>query len=76
VIEALSPKKDLEDLQADLRAIQDLMRRHRLVEKLVDRQEMPKPGARPGGGRPPRLSSATTSYERQSSTNGASSSAA
>src|SRR5258706_125910 len=40
--ETLSPKKELEDLQADLREVQDLLRRHRLVERLVERQEMPK----------------------------------
>src|SRR3977135_502795 len=42
MIETLSPKKELEDLQADLREVQDLLRRHRLVEGLVERQEMPK----------------------------------
>src|SRR5205814_2343728 len=42
MIETLSPKKELEDLQADLREVQELMRRHRLVEGLVERQEMPK----------------------------------
>jgi len=40
--ETLSPKKELEDLQADLREVQELLRRHRLVERLVERQEMPK----------------------------------
>src|SRR5258705_11868819 len=40
--ETLSPKKELEDLQADLREVQDLLRRHRLVVVLVERQEMPK----------------------------------
>ncbi|HET7763820.1 MAG TPA: magnesium transporter [Burkholderiales bacterium] len=42
MVEALSPKKDLEDLSADLREVQELLRRHRLVESLVERQEMPK----------------------------------
>jgi len=42
MIETLSPKKDLEDLKADLREVQELLRRHRLVEGLVERQEMPK----------------------------------
>src|SRR5215510_16294385 len=42
VIETLSPKKELEDLKADLRQVQELLRRHRLVEGLVGRQEMPK----------------------------------
>src|SRR5256885_12513802 len=42
MIETLSPKKELEDLQADLREVQELLRRHRLVEHLVERQEMPK----------------------------------
>src|SRR5258706_14351312 len=40
--ETLSPKKELEDLQADLREVQDLLRRHRLVERLGGRQEKPK----------------------------------
>src|SRR5256886_16717633 len=42
MIETLSPKKELEDLQADLREVQELLRRHRLVEHLVERQEMTK----------------------------------
>src|SRR5256885_1011054 len=42
MIETLSPKKELEDLQADLHEVQELLRRHRLVEHLVERQEMPK----------------------------------
>jgi len=42
MIETLSPKKELEDLKADLHEVQDLLRRHRLVEHLVERQEMPK----------------------------------
>jgi magnesium transporter len=42
MVETLSPKKDLEDLKADLREVQELLRRHRLVEGLVERQEMPK----------------------------------
>jgi magnesium transporter len=40
--ETLGPKKELEDLKADLREVQELLRRHRLVEGLVQRQEMPK----------------------------------
>src|SRR5882672_6410254 len=42
MVETLSPKKDLEDLKGDLREVQELLRRHRLVEGLVGRQEMPK----------------------------------
>jgi magnesium transporter len=42
VIETLSPKKDLEDLKLDLHEVRELLRRHRLVEGLVERQEMPK----------------------------------
>jgi len=42
MIETHSPKKELEDLQADLHEVQELLRRHRLVEHLVERQEMPK----------------------------------
>jgi magnesium transporter len=42
MIETLSPKKELEDLQADVREVQELLRRHRLVENLVGRQDMPK----------------------------------
>src|SRR6185295_8990228 len=38
MIETLSPKKELEDLQADLREVQDLLRRHRLV----DWEDMPR----------------------------------
>src|SRR5258706_2237460 len=40
--ETLSPKKELEDLQGDLREVQELLRRHRLVERLVERQEVPE----------------------------------
>ena len=36
----VDPKKELEDLQEDLREVQELLRRHRLVEGLVGRQEM------------------------------------
>src|SRR3989449_326265 len=36
MIETLSPKKELEDLKADLHEVQELLRRH----KLVERQEM------------------------------------
>jgi len=39
--ETAAPPKDLEDLQEDLREVQDLLRRHRLVEGLVRRQEIP-----------------------------------
>jgi len=35
-------RKELEDLQEDLREVQERLRRHRLVEGLVHRQEMPK----------------------------------
>ncbi|OFZ88819.1 MAG: magnesium transporter [Betaproteobacteria bacterium RBG_16_64_18] len=40
--ETAAPPKDLEDLQEDLREVRDLLRRHRLVEGLVARQETPK----------------------------------
>ncbi len=40
--EILSPRKELVDLQQDLREVQELMRRHRLVESLVGRQDMPR----------------------------------
>jgi magnesium transporter len=40
--ETLTPRKEREDVQADLREVQELLRRHRLVERLVKRQEMPK----------------------------------
>lgn len=40
--ETAAPTKDLEDLQEDLREVQDLLRRHRLVEGLVRRQEIPR----------------------------------
>ncbi len=40
--ETAAPTKELEDLQEDLREVQGLLRRHRLVEGLVRRQEMPK----------------------------------
>ena len=39
--ETAAPTKDLEDLQEDLREVQDLLRRHRIVEGLVRRQEIP-----------------------------------
>jgi magnesium transporter len=42
MIETLSPKKELEDLKADLNQVRELLRRHRLVESLVERQEMAK----------------------------------
>jgi len=35
-------RKELEDLQQDLHGVQELLRRHRLVEGLVERQAMPK----------------------------------
>ena len=35
-------RKELEDLQQDLHEVQELLRRHRLVESLVERQAMPK----------------------------------
>ena len=40
--ETAAPTKDLEDLREDLREVQDLLRRHRLVEGLVSRQGMPR----------------------------------
>ena len=40
--ETLTAKKELEDLQADLREVEELLRRHRLVEALVSRQESPR----------------------------------
>jgi magnesium transporter len=40
--ETLSPKKELEDVQVDLHVVQEFLRRHRLVESLVERQETPK----------------------------------
>src|SRR5260221_3718003 len=40
--ETLSQKKALEDLEADWREVQALLRRRRLVERLVERKEMPK----------------------------------
>ncbi len=36
-----SPTKELEHLQEDLREVQELLRRHRLVESLVSRTEVP-----------------------------------
>jgi magnesium transporter len=42
MIETLSPKKDLEDLQADLREVQELLRRHGVVEELAEGQEPSK----------------------------------
>lgn len=38
----LDPKKELEDLQEDLREVRELLRRHRIVEGLVERQDMPR----------------------------------
>jgi magnesium transporter len=35
-------RKELEDLQQDLEAVQELLRRHELVEELGERQAMPK----------------------------------
>jgi len=40
--EPAAPTKELEDLQEDLREVRDLLRRHRVVEGLVSRQEMSK----------------------------------
>ena len=40
--EVLAPRKELEDLQDDLREVRELLRRHRLVESLVGRQDMPR----------------------------------
>jgi len=40
--ETAAPTKELEDLQEDLREVRELLRRHRLVEGLVSRQQMPK----------------------------------
>src|SRR6185369_8701943 len=36
-----SPRKELEDLQEDLREVRQLLRRQRVVEGLVQRQEVP-----------------------------------
>jgi magnesium transporter len=38
----IDPKKELEDLQEDLREVQELLRRHQLVEGLIERQDMPR----------------------------------
>jgi magnesium transporter len=38
MVETLAPKKELEDLQEDLREVQELLRRHRLVEELAGRE--------------------------------------
>jgi magnesium transporter len=35
-------RKELEDLQQDLHDVQERLRRHRIVESLVERQQMPK----------------------------------
>src|SRR3989304_4263897 len=40
--ETAAPTKELEDLQEDLREVQDLLRRHRLVEGQGGRPERPK----------------------------------
>jgi len=40
--ETAAPTKELEDLQEDLREVQDLLRRHRLAEGLANRREMPR----------------------------------
>ena len=42
MVETLTPKKELEDLQEDLHRVQELLRRHRLVEGLVQRQDQPR----------------------------------
>ena len=43
--EPLAPKKELEDLQDDLREVQELLRRHRLVASLLEREERGEAGA-------------------------------
>ena len=42
MVETLTAKKELEDLQEDLHQVQELLRRHRLVESLVQRQHQPR----------------------------------
>jgi len=42
MVETLTAKKELEDLQEDLHQVQELLRRHRLVESLVQRQDPPR----------------------------------
>ena len=44
MVQTAAPTKELEDLQQDLRQVQELLRRHRLVQSLVSRQEMPRHG--------------------------------
>ncbi len=38
----VNPRKELEDLQEDLLEVHELLRRHRVVEDLVERQDMPR----------------------------------
>ncbi|MFM9970566.1 MAG: magnesium transporter [Burkholderiales bacterium] len=42
MVETLTPKKELEDLQEDLHEVQELLRRHKLIENLTHRQEQPR----------------------------------
>ncbi len=42
MVETLTPKKELEDLQEDLHEVQELLRRQRLVENLTHRQAQPR----------------------------------
>ncbi len=42
MVESPTPKKELEDLQEDLHKVQELLRRHRLVESLVHNQDPPR----------------------------------
>ena len=42
MVETLTPKKELEDLQEDLHEIQELLRRQRLVDNLTQRQDQPR----------------------------------
>lgn len=39
MIETLNPKKELEDLQADLREVQALLHRHKLISELADAEQ-------------------------------------
>ena len=45
MVETLTPKKELDDLQEDLHEVQELLRRHLLVESLV--QQLDHPGQDP-----------------------------
>jgi magnesium transporter len=42
MVETLTPKKELEDLQEDLHEVQEMLRRQGLVENLVHRQDQPR----------------------------------